>query len=577
MASYLVRLYALLETFARDPRPPALVMAKISQAVLAALRSLSKSTFALRQMLKTWLIRVMTDSRPSLSSSPASSSDAAAAAEAISPGQGGGEGKEGECKSYEEFALEIERLLGEACDPAALIKLSEGLRRQLKDALVADPACMLPLFNYQLPSGKEKGTFLALDVGGSTFRVSLVELRSLDENGAGMRIVSQSSYKITNAIKQLEGVAFFDWMAIRIKEALVGQTTGSQTVLSMGLSWSFPIEQTSLRSGLIQGMGKGFLAAQGLLGHDLGDVIQQACERHDLKVELKAIVNDGAATLLTKAYTDPSTRFGLILGTGVNAAVHLPVAAFGDVKFGVRPASWHAAATHVLVNTEFSMFGNGVLPLTRWDVRLNREHVRPGFQPFEHLVSGRYLGEIARLILLEGIESAHLFDGVVPLSLRDPYTLDTELLANIQSSPSIGQAQALFAAQHPSLTTPTSPLPSEADVRMLQRIARGVTSRASAILAAGIHSLWQLRIDAERQRRQRSSLEDNNDDVLLERNMIACNGSVVQSYPGFRAACQRHLDALTQASGGPPGALQLTIAVESSLLGAAVAVACIDA
>jgi len=113
-------------------------------------------------------------------------------------------------------------------------------------------------------------------------------------------------------------------------------------------------------------------------------------------------------------------------------AVHFPVGLVGKEKYGVRPASWHDVAEHVIVNVELSMFGKGVLLMTKWDVHLNASHSRPDFQPLEHLVGGRYLGEIARLILIDGIHNANLFDGVVPPSLEEPYSFDTELLANIQ-------------------------------------------------------------------------------------------------------------------------------------------------
>ena len=69
--------------------------------------------------------------------------------------------------------------------------------------------------------------------------------------------------------------------------------------------------QTSLRSGLLQGMGKGFLAAHGLLGQDLGDLIQDACSRRGLNVQLNAIVNDSSATLLSKATTISTVVFML--------------------------------------------------------------------------------------------------------------------------------------------------------------------------------------------------------------------------------------------------------------------------
>jgi len=180
-------------------------------------------------------------------------------------------------------------------------------------------------------------------------------------------------------------------------------------------------------------MGKGFLAAHGLLGQDLGDLIQDSCSRRGLNVKLNAIVNDSSATLLSKAYSDPTTRFALILGTGVNAAIHLPVHVFTKSKFGTRPDEWHSSAKHVIVNTELSMFGTGILPSTIWDDRLRAAHPDPTFQPLEHFVSGGYLGEIARLVLVDGIQTAGLFGGVVPPSLRELYSLDTETISLMES------------------------------------------------------------------------------------------------------------------------------------------------
>jgi hexokinase len=180
-------------------------------------------------------------------------------------------------------------------------------------------------------------------------------------------------------------------------------------------------------------MGKNFLAAHGLLGEDLGDLIQDACSRRGLNVQLNAIVNDSSATLLSKAYHDPTTRFALILGTGVNAAVHLPVHIFSPPKFGVRPSEWHDSAKHVIVNTELSTFGDGILPFTKYDKLLLSTHLLPDFQPLEYFVSGGYLGEITRLVLIDGIQNAGLFGGIIPPSLRETYSLETETVSRIES------------------------------------------------------------------------------------------------------------------------------------------------
>lgn len=180
---------------------------------------------------------------------------------------------------------------------------------------------MLPSYNHTLPGGDERGRYLSLDVGGSTLRVALVELRGQGEGVKGREsgIVCMESFPIGNAVMALEGVAFFDWMAARIVETLAKEKEGpmweEQAILPMSLAWSFPIEyapyhglrdpgsdmysrQTSLRSGRIHHMGKGFRAAQGLTSQDLGSVIKAACRRAGLAAEFLVILNDGNASHL---------------------------------------------------------------------------------------------------------------------------------------------------------------------------------------------------------------------------------------------------------------------------------------
>jgi len=470
-----------------------------------------------------------------------------------------------EQKKINAFLDGVEREFRDCTSISSLAALSVGLRQEFDESLLENPQCMLPSYNHQLPTGRESGTYLALDVGGSTFRVALVELTGRKSGEQETRILELSSFKIGHAERLLKGVAFFDWMANRIGETLLKQKADqkSEAPLSAGLSWSFPIEQTSLRSGLLQGMGKGFLAADGLLGQDLGDLIQDSCSRRGLNIQLNAILNDSSATLLSKAYIDPNTRFALILGTGVNAAVHLPVHVFSLTKFGVRPASWYESAKHVIVNTELSMFGGTILPLTKWDKTLKSTHPRPNFQPLEHLVSGGYLGEIVRLVLIDGIENAGLFGGVVPPNLKEKYSLDTQTVSLIEAdrSPALSSALQLFVSRHPSAYSPT-----QSDIEALRLIASHVSFRASALIATGVHALWQMRNEAESISASESS-----------HTLVAYNGSVLENYPDFRVACQKHLDALVEASGGHKGVIELMYAEESSLLGAAVAVACLDA
>ncbi|KAF2144870.1 uncharacterized protein K452DRAFT_265293 [Aplosporella prunicola CBS 121167] len=464
--------------------------------------------------------------------------------------------------TMDDFLRDARRLFDAPLLPARLLQMSARLQDQFALKLRQSAMCMLPSYNHTLPSGHERGTYLALDVGGSTFRVALVELQGKSQ---GMRIAKMRSFRVDDRVRQLEGHAFFDWMAERIEETIadpdVKKRCGPHT-LPMGLAWSFPVEQTSTRSGILLDMGKGFRASKGVQKRDLGELIMLACNRRKLNVRMDAIVNDSSATLLSRAYQDETTRLALILGTGFNASVHLPVSALSRDKFGERPQSWHDQAERVLVNTELSMFGKNILPTTRWDDYLNRNHDHPDFQPFEHLISGRYLGEITRLVLLEAIQTAGLFGGEVPDKLLEPYSLDTGIMAVIEAddTPSLTKACTVLQAHHPLPTPPTY-----ADLLFIRSICQLVSRRAAAYLATGIHALWSLRNRAE-----------NLAAADAGHVTISCNGSVIEKYPSFRALCQQYIEDLTRLSGAPPHSVDLEMAFESSIFGAAVAVCCLE-
>ncbi|KAF2086656.1 actin-like ATPase domain-containing protein [Saccharata proteae CBS 121410] len=468
-------------------------------------------------------------------------------------------------RTMDDYLREVKRLFEAPLQPDRLLSMSARLQEQFALELQASNLCMLPSYNHTLPTGHERGTYLALDVGGSTFRVALVELGGKELGERCMRIAKMRSYRIDNKIRALEGDDFFDWMADRIEDTLDDPDLRESIhgTLPMGLSWSFPVEQTSIRSGILLEMGKGFCATKGVHRKDLGELIMKACMRKKLDVRMDAIVNDSSATLLSRAYKDQTTRLALILGTGFNASVHLPVSAISRNKFGERPQSWHDKAERVLVNTELSMFGKNILPTTRWDEYLNNHHTRPDFQPFEHLISGRYLGEIVRLILLEAIQTAGLFGGEMPENITEPYSFDTGTMAIFESDDTASLTKACTMLQaHHALRTP----PTYAELFFIRQICQLVSHRAAAYLATGIHALWSLRNKAEGMA-----------PASAGHVTISCNGSVIEKYPSFKPLCQGYVDELTTRSGAPTGSVNLEMAWESSIFGAAVAVCCLEA
>lgn len=205
-------------------------MIKIQQAFYAALlRSLLKTKSIIGILIQFWI--------------PPSSSTSSSSSSLIK--EHNLEDDEPSTKTIEKFLEDVEASFREATDEATLLALSDGLKKEFEKSLLENPQCMLPSYNHQLPNGEECGTYLALDVGGSTFRVALIRLAGSKSGGGETEILRSKSFKIGNVERCLKGMAFFEWMADRIADTLSEQSEGhnmSKPPLSMGVSWSFPIE-----------------------------------------------------------------------------------------------------------------------------------------------------------------------------------------------------------------------------------------------------------------------------------------------------------------------------------------------
>lgn len=148
-------------------------------------------------------------------------------------------------RRMDQLLEEVRDLFKAPLNHERLHAMSCKLQDEFREKLQSSDICMLPSYQYTLPTGREQGTFLALDVGGSTLRVGLVELCGKTHNDDGMRIQRIKSYKIDKDIRNLQGLAFFDWMAERIHAMLGEARTMAQqdaAPISMGLAWSFPIQ-----------------------------------------------------------------------------------------------------------------------------------------------------------------------------------------------------------------------------------------------------------------------------------------------------------------------------------------------
>lgn len=279
----------------------------------------------------------------------------------------------------------------------------------------------------------------------------------------------------------------------------------------------------------------------------------------NVNVELNAIVNDTSSALLARAYLDPATRLAIVLGTGMNAAVHLPIDALHPSKFSLRTVKPFREATHVLTNTEFSMFGKNSFPRSRWDDVLNLGHMMPDYQPFEYLIAGGYMGEILRLIMVDAAQTAGLYGGKLPESLWTPYSLDTRTLALIEVDTSAGltKTRDVLYDRHPSLFRP-----SYADASFVRKVVHSISHRSIAYFAAGVHALTSLLQDLE---------AEAGFDSVLDHISIGCDGSVINKYPSYMEKAQETLDRMRILEGRVRKSVLLEKTQDSAVLGAGVA------
>lgn len=221
----------------------------------------------------------------------------------------------------------------------------------------------------------------------------------------------------------------------------------------------------------------------------------------------------------------------------------------------------------MLVNTELSVFGRDVFAATPWDALLRRAHPDPDFQPLEHLTSGRYLGELVRLIVVDAIGKCNLFGGNVPANF-EPYELSTHTLASIEAdeTPHLSEATKVLKSRH---ALPHGASYSCSDVNFVRHVTSLVTDRAAAYVAASLVALCTLQQSLQATHGQPRPMTQSSQSGTS----VGCNGSVIERYPRFRERTQGWIDVL---GGDGNGRVRLQMTGESALVGAAVAVACRD-
>ncbi|XP_069579161.1 hexokinase-4-like isoform X2 [Brachyistius frenatus] len=358
-----------------------------------------------------------------------------------------------------------------------LAKVSARLRKDLirglgKHSHHRAPVKMLPTFVRATPDGTEKGDFLALDLGGTNFRV--LHVRVLEDEQKVLKMDSQIC-AVPQDVMLGTGDQLFDHIAACLGDFLNSQNLKGQT-LPLGFTFSFPCEQKEIDKSILIRWTKGFNCS-GVEGRDVVSLLKEAVQRRaDYHIGSVAMVNDTVGTMMSCGYKDRSCEIGMIIGTGTNAC-------YMEEMKNVKRVEGEDG--RMCINTEWGGFGDdGSLRdvLTEFDVVVDKTSINPGIHTFEKMISGMYLGEIVRLLLLRLTEDELLFKGRPSEALLTPGRFQTKFISEIEE-----QDGGLHNTQNilTGLGLDWDPV----DARVVRLVCDTVSSRSARLCAAALATI----------------------------------------------------------------------------------------
>lgn len=471
--------------------------------------------------------------------------------------------------------------------------------RQMDEGLGKDGATMsqIPTYVTAVPNGTEKGLYMAVDLGGTNFRVCSIQLHgnstfSLTQSKVKIPqelMVAKTSHELFSFLaKQIETFLkthhndhYVHHVERRRRNSYIGGYSDEE-VFHLGFTFSFPVQQSGINKGTLIRWTKGF-DIKDTIGKDVCALLQKEIDALHLPVKVAALVNDTVGTLMARSYTSPGktgTLLGAIFGTGTNGAY---VEKLDRVKKLSKSSDVDNSTGEMIINTEWGSFDNqlSVLPTTSYDKSLDAESNNPGIQMFEKRVSGMFLGEILRRAIVDLVK-----DPAVPLfsdehsnqndihsttnihdnsKIWSQWGLDTSFLSITSGDNSAGLKVTRQTLDNDYGVSASSAEDAEA-VRLIASAIGKRAARLSAVaIAAVVLATEKLGHPTDIATTNGAKLEVNEDDIVD----IGVDGSLVEFYPNFEDYIREALRDIPEIGAQGEKRIRIGIAKDGSGVGAA--------
>lgn len=409
-------------------------------------------------------------------------------------------------------------------DKDSMINIAMLFKKTMEDGLKGQKTCLKMIPSYVgKPTGKEKGTFMTMDMGGTNLRCTKFKI----DNGKFETIVEkkeklinkEKNYDLTKPNVTAEQLFGF------IADCMASITEPGESMY-LGNTFSFPCRQEDINEAYLINWTKE-IATSGVVGQNINKLLADALKKKNVDIEPVALINDTVGTLLVAMYSYQDADIGSIMGTGHNTC-------YLENNHPLNGGK-------MIVNLESGNFNIG-LPVTKYDEIIDKNSQVPGSQILEKMVSGYYMGSLVKEICMDLYNNKALFTND-DVDIKDFFAQNFNALTveNFILYPSKSEDQYNCSAE---------------DAQIIKAVSEAVLKRAVRIVASSyLGVLFH---------------QEDNGTAVKNKHVIAIDGTIYEKMP---KASKLMEEAFIDALGEDAANIDIKLVKDGSGLGAAIAAA----
>ncbi|KAI6175651.1 Phosphotransferase [Aphelenchoides bicaudatus] len=386
-----------------------------------------------------------------------------------------------------------------------LVKISEDIEEELKIGLKqgsqgTSSIAMLPSYVPALPTGKETGKYVAIDLSGKNLRILLLSLEAGQEPKKNV-----NNYIVSNAIMKGTGEQLFNFI-----KRLISPLVSSFLIRAS----CFQFDRRALLWWT-----KGFDIAD-CLQQDVVQLLQEALELNmSTKARINAVMNDTVGQLAAAAFKYGSEcTAAVVIGYGCNSSYLEDTEKI--TKFNAKSAGYNHKK--MVVVTEWEEFGkNGELNdvLTPFDHEVDDASVHKGKQIIDKLTGALYIGDLVRRVLAQFVVDRVLFNGTPVEKLDQADSFPTKYISEILSEESDS-----FKTCRRICDELEVPNHGSNDYEIIRAVCHLVSQRSASVVAAAISALLR--------------------HMNQQKIKIGVGGALIQFHPTYHSLLEAQLNDL---------------------------------